>query len=83
VDEEWHGLLDELEPILSKTVDSAAAHTTPSSWTGTALKAIGGTFLKYMGVGMTTSFLYQIEPSTLINSLTKGLRNGFFSHQTQ
>ncbi len=83
VDKEWEGLLNELEPILSKTVDSAADHTTPSTWTGVALKTMGSGFLKYMGVGLVTSYLHQLEPSTLIKSTVTGLRKGFFSHLSQ
>ncbi len=80
VDIEWKGLLNELEPILSKTVSAASNRTTATTSKGMAFKFVGSPLFKYVGVNVAMNTLRQIQPSVLITAGVKGLRNGFYSH---
>jgi hypothetical protein len=81
VDEEWTKLLDELQPILTKTISVTANHAQTKSWKDNIVRFVGEKALTGVGVPLAISQLYQIEPSVLVKTVVKGVRNGFFSHK--
>lgn len=82
VDEEWTKLLDELQPILTKTISVTASHAQTKSWKDSVVRYVGEKALTGVAVPLAISQLYQIEPSVLVKTAVKGIRNGFFSHKS-